>query len=186
MTAAVQGAGHQKATDFVNTYQDPFGKDLSSIYDPIQKAQAAGTLTYQQANDALTSFNQQWQAFDAAAQQWKAQGGEFKTVVDQAYDPNGDFMKTVNMVKTNLTDWTNTLQAADPSAATDNTTPSTPPDLQTILAGLGITPADAARQAVVQQSKQAMAAPGYSATLLGGSKGTPTTKTKTLLAGYSS
>lgn len=172
------GTGHTDANDFVQTLQNPFGKTMSGIFDPIAAEQTAGTLTYDQATAALDSFNEQWAAFDAGAQQYKAQGGEFATVVDQAYNPNQAFMQTVNNVRTSLTNWQAALKPASTSSSTNK--PTRPPTATSILKPLGLTPAGAAQGAVAQQAKDAARAPGFSSTLLGGAGMKSTTTTPAL------
>lgn len=162
---SILGAASLKAKDYVSAFQDPFGKTLSDIYDPIKKASDAGTLTFDQANDAFTQFNQQWQAFDEASSQWKQRGGDYAKVVGQAYDPNGKFMKTVNSVKGDLTNWTGALKPTDPAKGNSE---AAPPTLQTILTGLGLTPDGAAAGAAGQQKKRSAAATN---TLLTGGRG---------------
>lgn len=155
----VVGSASLKANDWVDAFQDPFGKTLSGIYDPLLKASQSGSLTYQQANDALTQFNEQWNAYNSAVQQWRAKGGDYKTVVDQSLDPNGDFMKTVNMVKGALTGWVSSLQPA----ATDAANQVAPPTAQTVLGGAS--PNAVAEAAALRARKQA-AAGGTASTIL--------------------
>ncbi len=159
----------KKASDFVNTFQNPFGKTLSGIIDPIDQANGKGTLTYDQANAALTDFNQQWAGFDAASNQWKLQGGDYSTVVDQAYDPNGKFMQTVTGVRSTLQGYVDKLKPAGAPAAN---APPAAPTLQTILSGLGLTPQSAADQAADQQRKRALSG-GRASTILTGASGLP-------------
>lgn len=179
---SILGQAHLKASDWVNAFQNPFGKTLSKIFDPLKKASDSGTLTYDQANAGLEEFNQQWTAYQSAAQQWTDKGGDFAKVIKQNYDPGGDFMKTLNMVKTSLTDWTGSLQPADTTG--DNGT-GAPPSLQTLLTSLGLTSEGAASGAAAQVQKKAQSA---TKTLLTGGKGLPeltaaNRKTTTLL-GY--
>lgn len=148
------GKASAKANDWTGAFQTPFGQTLSSIYDPIQQAQAAGTLTYDQANTALTQFNEQWTAYQDAANQWKAQGGDYATVINQNFDANGAFMKTVNMVQQNLTNWTQGLQS---SSTTANPTPTSAPTLDTILTGLGMSTNQAAADAAANTQRKAQA-----------------------------
>jgi len=164
---------HKKASAFVDTFQNPFGKTLSSIFDPIVAQYKAGTLTYDQAKDAFDTYNQQWTAFDEAAQQFKAMGGDYAKVVKQAYDPNGDFMKTNLMVKNTLQGYVDSLKPAETTTdSTDGAAPTMPKDAN-----------DQARKAALIQTKRAMAAPGFISTILGGALSSPKTKQRTLL-GY--
>ncbi len=175
------GAASVKASDFTSAYQTPFGQKLSQIFDPIVAAKNAGTLTFDQANQALTDFNQQWTAFDAAAQQWKSKGGDYEQVVDQAYDPNQAFMKTVDNVRTSLTDWTTSLKPAD---STDPNQPTAPPTLQQMLAALGLTPAGAGDQAADLAAKHAQQG---TKTILTGGQGVnvdPMNRSRKTLLGY--
>lgn len=172
-------AASLKANQWVQGFQNPFGTELSTIYDPIEKAQQAGTLTLQQVQDALNSFNTQWSGFQQAAKQYQAQGGDWNTVISQSLDPGGEFMKTVNMVQTNLTNWQTQLQAGMTGA--NPNTPNAPPTMSSILSELGLTPADAARSAAVTQRRQAMAAPGFTGTILGGAGLKQNVRTPTLL-----
>jgi hypothetical protein len=182
-TAGV-GAGHLKANSFVQSFQNPFGDFLKQTIDPINAASKAGTLTYQQAKDALDAFNQQWTSFDTGAQQFKAMGGDYAKVVNQAYDPNKAFMQTVNGVRKTLTDYADQLKPADTGKPDDNVKDATTPPDPTKPAGTGgQTAQDAARTAAAQQKKKALAAPGFISTILGGSQGSATTQKPTLL-GY--
>src|ERR1051325_5807870 len=115
---------HAKAKSYVQTFQDPFGQFLSTTIDPINAAQKAGTLTYDQAKAALDAFNSQWTAFDQASQQFASMGGDYAKVVRQAYDPSKDFMKTVSAVRSQLTQLVGSLP---PSTASD-VKGATPPD----------------------------------------------------------
>lgn len=178
---SIVDAASLKANQWVQAFQNPFGQELSTIYDPIEQAQQAGTLTLQQVQDALTTFNTQWSGFQQAAKQYQAQGGDWNRVINQSLDPTGDFMKTVNMVKTNLTDWQTSLQASDPNSSSNANNPTAPPTMQTILQQLGLTPADAERNAAVTQEKHAMAAPGFTGTILGGASLKVNTQRPTLL-----
>jgi hypothetical protein len=178
----ILGSASLKANDWVQAFQNPFGQELSKLYDPLKSASNAGTLNYQQAQDALTEFNQQWTAFDASAQQWKAKGGDYAKVVSQSYDPNGKFMQTVNMVKDALTDWTGSLPNPNGGKPTG---PDTPPSLQTILGQLGLSPDDAAQKAASNVQRKAQS---ETQTILTGSHGlsevsSANRKTRTLL-GY--
>lgn len=160
----VVGSASLKAEDWVNTFQNPFGQFLSQIFDPINAAQKTGGLKYQDAADALDQFNQQWTAFDAAAQQWRQKGGDYKTVVDQSYDPTKDFMKTVEMVRQSLTGWAQSLKPED----TGTSGPSAPPTAQTILGGLS--PQTVADAAALRQRRAAQVG-GRSSTILTGNSG---------------
>src|SRR5881409_2068179 len=175
---------HKKASAFVDTFQNPFGSFLSTLIDPIWKAYGDKTLTYDQAKEALDQFNQQWTAFDLAAQQFKSFGGDYAKVVKQAYDPAGKFMQTVNMVRQSLTDIQTALKPAeDPNSDAATKKATTPPDPNKPEGTGGKSTDEAARAAAVQQKKRNMAAPGFLSTILGGTPMTPATQRKTLL-GY--
>jgi hypothetical protein len=170
---------HKKADAWTSAFQTPFGKTLSDIVDPLNKAAKAGTLTYQQAKDALDEYTQQWDAFQKSADQFKAMGGDYAKAVNQGFDPNGDFMKTVTGVKKTLTDYVNSL----PPPSGDPSKPSTPPDPNHPSGTGGQSSTQAARNAAVLQSKRNAAAPGFISTILGGAGLDLKTQRKTLV-GY--
>jgi hypothetical protein len=180
---------HKKANDFVQTLQNPFGKFLTDLATPIYDAANKGTLTYDQAKAALDQFNQQWTAFDTAAQQFKLQGGDYAKVFDQAYgiDPKtgkptgkSDFMNTVTGVRDTLTAYVNSLQPPDASKANQ---PPPPPDPTKPTGTGGQTAQQAAQMAAQNTKKRNMAGTGFMSTILGGSISNTTTARPTLL-GY--
>lgn len=177
---------HAKANDWVSGFQDPFGKTLSSINDPIVAAAQAGTLTYQQANDALTQFNEQWSSLNAAAEQFQAKGGDYATAVQQAYgnvkvgtdpfaDPNAgpsgsEFLDTVRQVQSFLTNQVASLKPADGSSSADTATPAPTLLTTTQQTDGGQTPAQAAA-AAAERTKDQSVGGGRSSTILTGPQG---------------
>jgi hypothetical protein len=172
---------HKKASAFTSTFQTPFGDFMSQLIAPIWKANADKSLTYDQAKSALDSFNQQWTAFDLGAQQFKSMGGDYAKVVGQAYDPQGDFMKTVNMVRQSLTDINTALKPADTTDPNKDAT--TPPDPNNPPGTGGQSATATARTAAANQKRRNAGGVGFLSTILGGSMNTTTTQRKTLL-GY--
>jgi hypothetical protein len=178
------GAGHLKANNFVQSFQNPFGDFMNQTVKSLDDAGKAGSLTYDQAKAALDEFNQNWTSFDQAANQFKQMGGDFAKVVKQAYDPNGDFMKTVNWVRPWLEGQVDSRKPADNGQPDNNVKDATTPPDPTKPAGTGgQTAQDAARTAAANQKKKSLAAPGFISTILGGSQGNATTQKPTLL-GY--
>src|SRR5439155_20684111 len=121
-------------------------------------------LTYQEAQEALDQFNQEWTAFDTGSQEYKKMGGGFEKVVNQAYDPNKDFMKTVTAVRTGLEADVARLKGTE---APKDTTESTPPLLDPKASQ------DQARAASDMARRRAKAGSGYAGTIVGGASASP-------------
>src|SRR5213592_324374 len=168
------GSNHKKANDYVKTFQDPFGKRLTEFSDTSDKARAAGTLDYKTAQEALDQFNQEWTAFDTGSQEYKKMGGGFAKVVNQAYDPNKDFMKTVTAVRTGLEADVARLKGTEPAK---DTTESTPPLLDPKASQ------DQARAAADMARRRAKAGSGYAGTILGGASAQPALR-RPMVMGY--
>ena len=176
------GSNHKKANDYVNTFQNPFGERLkyfssvnqrSAPEDPnAPRSMIQGgpprppstPLTYKEAQEALDQFNQEWTAFDQGSQEYKKMGGGFEKVVNQAYDPNKDFMKTVMGVRAGLEADVARLKGTE---APKDTTESTPPLLDPKAS------VDQARAAADMARRRAKAGSGYAGTIVGGASASP-------------
>jgi len=179
--ASILGQAHWKAKAFVDTFQNPFGDYLKSL-DTVFTDAEAGKLTFDQAKAKLDEFNQQWSAFDAAAEQWKGMGGDYAKVVGQAYDPNKTFMKTVADRRAGLERLVGALTPATDPNADPNAAAATPPDTTSILGGLN--PQGQADAAAMRAKKKALSGPGYAGTILGGASAANTLGQRKTLLGY--
>lgn len=86
------GQGRKTADQFVQNVQNPFGAQLGQLVDAFDQANANGTLTLDQANQAKQSLDLLIQQFTNAATKFGSQGSTQQTVVNQAWNTmNTDF-----------------------------------------------------------------------------------------------
>jgi hypothetical protein len=157
-------AGHVSgpwARFFVQNVQDPFAKRVQGLFDPITEARKAGTLTYEQASQALAQFNTEVADLTQSQTEFEALGGTQKLVAQQSRD-------TLNPL---IDQWRADLQAHVASFPTPpEPKPITPEDAPTsisVLANEGVTPLQKAQGAAEQQRKRALGG-GRQSTILAG------------------
>jgi len=142
---------------WVNNYQNPFGKKVSSIIDPLTAAKKSGTLSYDQLLQAQQDYQAAVDQYQRDMLTYEAQGGKHVNVIEQArqtFAPND---------KTLRDSWFGTeLQGLKPA----DTTEVTPPKMDDVTPGT--TTQGAIDQAGVQQKKRSQAPTGRRGTILGG------------------
>jgi hypothetical protein len=76
---------HPYADKFREQYQDPFGKAVAAVIDPITRARQEKTLTYEQASKAQTDLEALIGKFQEDANAYAAQGRSQNNVVEGAF-----------------------------------------------------------------------------------------------------
>lgn len=155
------GKGRKTADFFRENFQDPFGKRVASIIDPLNEAKKAGTLTKADATTAQTALEAEIADFTKNASEFEALGNEQKTVVGQAR----------NTLTPIIRDWRSSLTstiAGLPDPKPEERILLTPPTLDTVTGKEGTTPLLKAQGAAEQQRKRALAGYGRQSTILTG------------------
>jgi hypothetical protein len=171
------GQAHPWATQWNKNVQDPFAARVKALFDPITEARKAGTLTHQQAKDALEQFNFEVSDLRQAQSEFEALGAGQRQVIAGS-------RKTLDPL---ISQWGADLQAhldslgAPPPEPT--IAPESAPTPTSILAGEGTTPLRKAMGAAEQQRKRAMGG-GRQTTILAGNVPLGNTGRRRTLLGY--
>lgn len=155
LLAPLMGRGRKQANIFTSGVQTPISNRLKDIYTSANTQIQAGTLTYDEAQQALASFDTQAGEFETAAQQFEALGSKQKTVVEQG---RATVKPTYTGWRSDLAQYVEWLKpAATPEPPKP---PEAPPTIDNVPAK--------AQGAADQQRKRATSAYGRSSTILTG------------------
>lgn len=163
LLAPLFGRGRKQADIFVQGVQNPISDRLKDLYLQANAKAQGGTLTYDEAQQALSAFDEQTGEFETAAKQFETLGSKQKTVVDRA---RNTVNPTYTQWRSELSGWAQAVKPAEPSAPAAPVSEQ-PPTTSSVIPGGG-TPTKMATAAAFQQRKRAASFTGRASTILTG------------------
>ncbi len=182
IVASLIGRGRKQADIWTKSAQEPFGRRMSEIIDRANQSRAAGTLTYEQAQQALAQYKSEVGALEAAASQFETLGSKQRTVIEQFRKQFAGPGYFADWEKT-LTGHVEALKPAETKGP--EPPPEEAPAAKDVIPGTTPeekTPQYQAKKAATQLKKRAQGL-GRSSTILGGAGATVRRQPVTLL-GY--